>query len=163
MDRIALQEVLLDYVKKYRYILLVILCGIFLMAYPSRSDAEDIAEQPEVPLQKQETLQTELETLLSQVEGAGKVHVLLTQAEGALTLYQTDEDVSTGPDTSDITRKTVIVAQTGLIRQINPPVYLGAVVICQGGNDPVVRLAVVDAVADATGLTSDRITVLKMK
>jgi stage III sporulation protein AG len=36
-------------------------------------------------------------------------------------------------------------------------------VICQGAADPAVRLAVVEAVADATGLGADRISVLKMK
>jgi len=41
--------------------------------------------------------------------------------------------------------------------------YRGAVVVCQGGDNASVRLAVVEAVSNATGLTSDRITVLKMK
>jgi hypothetical protein len=40
---------------------------------------------------------------------------------------------------------------------------MGAVIVCQGADKPVVRLAIVEAVADATGLSTDTITVLKMK
>ena len=39
----------------------------------------------------------------------------------------------------------------------------GAVVVCDGGDDAAVRLAVTQAVSAYTGLGSDRITVMKMK
>jgi hypothetical protein len=37
------------------------------------------------------------------------------------------------------------------------------VIVCQGGDQPEVKLAVVEAVCDAVGLTADKISVLKMK
>ena len=43
------------------------------------------------------------------------------------------------------------------------PTYLGAVIVCQGGDSPTVKLAIVEAVSNATGLSADKITVLKMK
>ena len=54
-------------------------------------------------------------------------------------------------------------SEKGLVRQINPPEYLGAVVLCQGADNAAVKLAIVEAVSKATGLSTDRITVLKMK
>ena len=54
-------------------------------------------------------------------------------------------------------------AQSGLISQVLAPVYQGAVVVCQGGDQPGIRLQVVEAVCDATGLSADKVTVLKMK
>jgi stage III sporulation protein AG len=54
-------------------------------------------------------------------------------------------------------------AQQGLISQVLPPSYLGAVIVCQAGDQPEVKLAVVEAVCDAVGLTADKISVLKMK
>ena len=39
----------------------------------------------------------------------------------------------------------------------------GAVVVCQGADDPQVRLDVTTAIAAYTGLGSDKITVMKMK
>ena len=43
------------------------------------------------------------------------------------------------------------------------PVYQGAVVVCQGAGDSRVRLTVVDAVSVLTGLSSDKISVVKWK
>ena len=41
------------------------------------------------------------------------------------------------------------------------PQYLGAVVVCDGADSPQVQLAVTQAVAQFTGLSTDRISVLK--
>ena len=38
----------------------------------------------------------------------------------------------------------------------------GAVIVCEGAEDPQVRLALLQAVRSYTGLASDRITILKM-
>ena len=49
------------------------------------------------------------------------------------------------------------------MRQENPAQYLGVIVVCEGADSPAVRLAIVEAVSDVTGLGADRISVLKMK
>ena len=54
-------------------------------------------------------------------------------------------------------------AESGLVQQILPPTYQGAVILCQGADSAAVRLALIEAVSNATGLSSDRISVLKMK
>jgi stage III sporulation protein AG len=36
-------------------------------------------------------------------------------------------------------------------------------VVCQGADDPVVKLLIVDAVSKVTGLGADKISVMKMK
>ena len=102
--------------------------------------------------------------MLSRLYGAGEVEVLLTQACGEETIYQTDDNQSR----EDFRTDTVIVTnqdrkETGLVKQVNAPIYLGAIVLCQGADSPQVKLSIVEAVSSATGLTSDRITVLKMK
>ena len=92
------------------------------------------------------------------MEGAGKVAVLLTESRGGEIFYQTEGD----------DQRTVLVtgtdrSESGLVRTTQSPVYQGAVVVCQGADSPAVRLAVVEAVSNATGLGTDRITVLKME
>lgn len=166
MDWVDIKSRGVESLKKYKYILVVVLAGIFLMALPEKKAEEPaISQTAEV---SQQSLEESLSRLLSKIEGAGKVEVLLTQAEGSKTLYQTDEDRSVGETTTERRGKTVLVTngareETGLIRQINPPTYQGAVVLCQGGDNAGIRLAIVEAVANATGLTTDKITVLKMK
>ena len=96
------------------------------------------------------------------------MRVMLSVATGEEVLYQTDRDVSEDEKGSDKRIDTVTVTdsqrnETGLIRQINPPDYLGAVVVCQGADDPAVRLRVAEAVARITGLGMDKIYVVKMR
>lgn len=170
MDWVRIRDRAWEFLKKYRYVALVLLAGLILMLLPE--GGEDRKEEQSQTVELQETqptcLQDSLEDILSQIEGAGKVRVLLTEAAGERTVYQTDEDISTNAETSSVRRETVILsgsdrAENGLVQQVNPPTYLGAIVVCQGADRAAIRLAVVEAVANATGLTSDKITVLKMK
>ena len=166
MDWISLKRSGREYLQKYRYVLLVLLAGILLMCLPTGGTEPDTQQPQAAPQPSQPELQDALAELLSQIAGAGEVRVLLTQAAGEQTLYQTDEDISNQETSSQIRRETVLVSgdtQTGLIRQILPPSYRGAIVLCQGADNAQIRLSIVQAVANATGLTSDKITVLKMK
>ena len=164
MEWETLKRQMPDFLKKYRYAALVLIAGIALMLLPGKETAEPHSEGSTTTTCVSPSTQEQLEMILSQIQGAGKVRVLLTLAEGERTVYQTDS--STAVDSLKV--ETVILtdadrAQQGLILQINPPVYLGAVIVCQGADSAAVRLAVTEAVSDATGLSSDKITVLKMK
>lgn len=164
MDWMTIRDKALEFGKKHWYVLLVLLLGLVLMSIPT-GEEENTAPIVQEQVQQESDLQQELESILSQIQGAGKVRVLLTEAYGARTVYQTDEDTSSGGDTAS---QTVIVTdadrnQQGLIYRVDPPGYLGAVIVCQGGDRATVCLAIVEAVSNATGLSADRITVLKMK
>lgn len=156
---------------KYKYAVLIMVIGIVLMLIPGSvsSGLSGKKEQPaEVTPTEQKDIQRELETILGFISGAGDVKVMLKEATGAETVYQSNED-RTDSESSSSTRTDVITVtdsdrgQYGLVRQVNPPKYMGAVILCQGADDPNVKLAVVDAVSKITGLGSDKIAVLKMK
>ena len=147
---------------KYAYVLIVIFAGMFLMLLPGK-ESVDPAPYEEAPKQA-DSMQENLEAILSKIQGVGRVQVLLTEAQGSRTIYVQDESTSQDSLKTD----AVIItdssrSQTGLVCQVLPPVYQGAVIVCQGGDDPSVRPAVVDAVCDATGLSADRLTVTKLK
>ena len=147
---------------KYKYVLMVVLAGLCLMLLPGR-EAEEPTPPSIVPTEDT-TMQESLEAILAKIQGVGRVEVLLTEAAGSQTLYVYDESASGESLKSDAVIITDSArSQTGLVSQVIPPVYLGAVVVCQGGDSPPVRLAVVEAVQAATGLSADKITVLKMK
>lgn len=154
----------LDLALRYKYALLVVVLGIALMLIPGRT--EKTAKIPTVTSPQTSKSQDfqQLEDFLCQIQGVGKVHVLLAYAKGEETVYQTDSDISDNDSRID----TVIITdsqrgESGLVQQINPPTYLGAVVVCQGADRAEVRLAIVEAVSTYTGLGADRISVLKMK
>ncbi len=146
--------------KKYRGAVLVLLCGIALMCLPRQQETKKAAV-PEV----QQTLEQALEKILSQVSGAGEVRVLLSGQLSETKRYQTDDTQS---GSGELRQETVILTgenrvQTALVRQTEAATYRGAIVVCQGAENPKVALSVVQAVAAVTGLSTNRITVLKMK
>ena len=152
--------------KKYKYALIILIVGIILMMLPDKTEIQTTDSISTISTQK--SLDEELAQILSLIDGAGEVQVLLTKEIGEETIYQTDEDTSVQADSSSVKIKTIILttadkAQTGLIKQINPPKYLGAIVLCQGADRPSVRLAVTEAVSKITGLGANNISVLKMK
>lgn len=154
------------WVEKYKYALMVILLGLGLMVLPAtQSEPEADLPLPTEPIQ--EDLEEKLESILCKISGAGKVEVLLSIRTGEQTHYQTNIDRDEGSSLRENT-DTVLVDQgsgqeTGLVSRTDPPVYLGAVVVCQGAGNAQVRLAIVEAVKCATGLGADAITVVKME
>ena len=168
MDRVAITQQAGELIRKYRYVLLVLAVGVFLMLLPARQEETDTPAAPEKAVTKSECdLTEELTQILKQVKGAGEVKVLLTVATGEKTVYQYDSDASAG-ETGIVRHETVIVTdgnrnQSGLVQQINPPVYQGAIIVCQGADNDVVRLHIIEAVARVTGLGTDKISVLEMK
>lgn len=157
------------WLQRYRYPILIVLVGLVLLMLPGRSATDD-TETPsaEVSRTEQADPARELEEILAQISGVGKVRVMLSVGTGQITVYQQDED-STGSDSgSSVRRETVTVTdaernEQALITQIIPAAYQGAVVVCQGAQSASVRLAVVEAVCKATGLGANQIVVLKMK
>ena len=157
-----------DFLKKNRAAALVLLAGLLLMLLPTGREQSQSAASPEETTPREQTLEERLENILREVSGVGTVRVLLTQDAGEERVYQLDEQELTDGDRRELRQETVTVTQSdrqqdGLVKKVVSPVYRGAVIVCQGGDNPTVRLSVVEAVSGATGLPSNRITVLKMK
>ena len=124
------------------------------MVIPVGSEETD----PVPTVTAEETLESRLDAILCCIDGAGEVKVLLTEDRGGEVFYQTE-----GEDGKTVLISGADRSESGLVRTTEAPAYRGAVVVCQGADSAAVRLAVVEAVANATGLGTDRITVLKMK
>ena len=83
-------------VGKYKYVLLILLLGILLMSLPEGSK-ESMQPEISVPAPVYASKAEELEAILSQISGVGKVRVMLTEAAGSETIYQTDEEAANAP------------------------------------------------------------------
>lgn len=162
MDWLEQKNRVLGVFRKYRSVMLAALAGILLMTFPDSK--QDIPPQKPSEVIVEQDLESELAVILSSISGAGKVDVLLTQQEGERTVYQCDEIRNEG----ELRLDTVLITgstrdESGLILQILPPVYRGAIIVCEGADNARVQLDIVEAVKNVTGLSSDRIAVLKMK
>lgn len=152
--------------EKNKFVLLIVALGIIFMMLPT-GDGDEIPKNSEPVSVEASSITDELCAILGQIQGVGKVRVMITEQSSAQTVYQVDEDRTEGSDTNSVRRETVILsgngAESGLIQTVTPPTYLGAIIVCQGADSPAVRLAVINAVSAVTGISTDRISVLKMK
>ena len=159
------KEKVIQWLGKYRYVLLVVLLGLGLMLIPSENGKGSSTNPTStVPVENGISLAEELEEILSYIQGAGKVQVMLTVAKGEEIIYQTDGSTAENGGRQD----TVVITdenrtQSGLVQQSIPPTYRGAIVVCQGADSPTVCLAIKEAVSKVTGLDTSQISVLKMK
>ena len=166
---------LLSGLKRYKYVALVILIGLALLLIPTKSTQKKT--DPETKQTNDEAafladVEQRLALTLAQMQGAGEVRVMLTLKTGAETRYQTD--VSTATETgqsgerSSREQKTVILStgsayDEAAVSAVEYPRFQGALILCQGADDPSVKLNCINAVSALTGLKSDQITVVKMK
>lgn len=156
------------FLKKYKYAILVLVIGAALMLLPSMHTVSKNTQPVPSEASTEYCVQDELESILSYVKGVGRVKVMLKEASGTETIYQTNQDISVSDNGSDTRIEVITVTdgernEQGLVKQINPPRYSGAIILCEGAGDPGVKLAVVEAVSKITGLGTDKIAVLKMK
>ena len=165
------------WIQKFRYPLLIFLAGLILLylgAPRNRSEAEPGEEKTQpssVSLQNFdiEAFETDLQDKLSLIEGAGQVELLLALEDTEEVVYASDiRRSSAGAENSSYENNLTILSdgnygeQPVQIKSVCPT-FRGAVILCEGGDQTTVRLAITEAVSTACGLSMDKISVLKMQ
>ena len=178
MDQLnKVPQKIIQFLKKNKFVLLLIVIGVVLLLLPSSSAKSESTEnhQPEETLSDTdyaESIEKKLEELLSMVDGAGQVRVMLTLQSGCRTEYhsdvQTTTDKSDEKEQTSEQRKTVILSEgsaydKAAISAVEYPQFQGALVLCEGAERSAVKLNLIHAVSALTGLSSSQITVVKMK
>ena len=161
-----MKEKLRDILKKYRFAALVALAGVVLMLLPGKKDSMPDAETAERETFSLEETERRMAEMLGAMDGVGRVQVMLTLKNGpelelAEDADDTDRDGELRRQREPVTLNRGSGYQDVVVTRETYPVYLGAVVVCQGAGSGGVRLAVTEAVAALTGLPADRITVVQ--
>lgn len=126
-----------------------------------------------------ELLEKNLTYAVSKIEGAGRPQVLVTLENTAETIYATEErknkeaseDKSSGEitrkkESDDCEKKYITVKDSEgtehalAVKKIEPKVK-GVVIICPGGDDPIVKNRITEAVTTALSISSKRVCVTK--
>ena len=152
--------------EKYRVVLLVILAGLVLLMLPLDHVDEPLQEETTADAQFDlAVLEARLEEALSKIDGAGEVTVVLTIQNGPRQVLAQDVDRGSGEEE---TTETVILSrgsstqETVTVQELYPS-YQGALLVCEGGDDPDVRLKLTEATSALTGLGADKISISKGK
>lgn len=157
-------------VKKYRLPLLILVAGVALMLLPT-GNADTTRTEPaqtQQSLFSPDEVRTQLEALLAQIDGAGRVELLLTLASAERTVYQMDARTVSSASGTTTEQQTVFQQSSSsqklpVAQQVYGPEYQGALVVCDGADRAAVRQAIKEAVSSLTGLGSNHIAVIKMK
>lgn len=146
--------------KEGKYVLCIFLLGAILLLLPKCSGGEkaertEATEQITPPAFELSEQERRLSEAVSSIAGAGRAQVVLS-VRGSVGRELAAEDgetliVSTGGG-----------AQAPVELRFIYPEYQGALVLCEGAEDPQVRLAVTEAVRAVTGLGTDRISVARL-
>ena len=152
--------------EKYRLVWLVILAGLILLMLPMGEEEEPVQETTTATTQFDlAALENRLEEALSKIDGAGEVTVVLTIQNGPRQVLAQDVDRRTGEgeNTETVSLSRGSSAQETVAVQELYPSYQGALLICEGGDDPDVRLKLTEATSALTGLGADKISISKGK
>lgn len=145
--------------------LLIVIAGVLmltLMVVPSfRKTVEPDSETPTENEQNNyiNDTQNQLCELISSIEGAGKTKVFLTLESSEEKIYASDIN-------GDKTEYVVIKENSdegGMLLKIRKPVIRGVAVVCEGGDNPVVKVDIINAICSSLGVSSTRISIAKMK
>ncbi len=162
---------------KLKYPILVLLLGLALLALPPRGEktaepAGPPGDAGEAGDESVAAVEARMERILGEIEGAGRVRVMLQYAAGEKSIYQTDseQEVRTGEEEKETRTsvQTVLASKESsrdspVVVQTIYPTFRGALVVSEGAGDSAVKLNLVNAVSSLTGLGADKITVIKMK
>ncbi|MDO4811609.1 MAG: stage III sporulation protein AG [Eubacteriales bacterium] len=154
--------------KKYKFVVFIILAGVLLMMLPSgkktqTTKKETTGTEETFSLKEMEEKMTDV---LSHIQGVGKIRVMLTLKSGsqlhlAEDISRSDKENDTKYDSETVTVNRGSGSQEVVVTNQIYPTYQGAVIVCQGAGQSSVRLAVTEAVAALTGLSADKISVVK--
>lgn len=126
------------------------------------------------------TLETNLENILSRIEGVGKVKVLVTYSQSSQTIAMYNENsknssieekdsgggtrITQETDTQkDIIYKEENGKKVPITQTVINPKVEGAIVTAQGANDANVKNNIIQAVEAVTGIATHKIQVFEMK
>ena len=184
-----MKEQLVCKIGKYRInlntvVFILGIAGILLIGLSSLLP-EHKEEAPEAAVQETDAkayaaqLEERLQGILQQTEGVGKAQVMVTLENGYRRVYAKSEKVNNDiledvraqdekkTQEKQVTEQTYVLVdgaggKVPLVTAELEPEIKGVVVVCQGGNDPLVVRRVVETVRVALNISSSRISVARL-
>jgi len=154
----------LQILKKNQYVLIVLFVGLIIILIPGSSDTKEdpeaqvtASEESELYFSVEEQ-EKKIAQALSEIEGAGDVTVVLSVKTSTEQEVAVDED---GEKTQTVIISSSEGTESALTLRYIYPEYQGALIVTEGAENATTKLNIIEAVANLTGLGTDKITVTK--
>lgn len=149
--------------------ILLICLSEFLPQSKQTETGQETTAQSEADFCQQ--TEEKLSETIAEMQGAGRVKVMLTLESSDERIYATDEksDIKTGSNTTQKSYDAQYVlidsasGDGGMLLKTNAPQVKGVIIVCDGGDDPTVVNQITNAVCATLGIGANRVSVLKMK
>lgn len=160
--------------KSNKYVIAVLLLGLVLILLPKSAGekTKEVSQNTDTEEFSLELEEKRIASALEEIEGVGSVRVVLTLKTGTEAVMAVDTQQSEKENENGTSRELsmtyVLISkgsstQTPVTVKTVYPRYQGALVVAEGADDAEIKLRLTEAMSGLTGLTTDKITVLKMK
>ena len=113
------------------------------------------------------SLEERLTDLLSSIEDAGQVKVMVTLKSSDESVYAVNENIKNDNDSNSYSNSFVIIenksVKEGIKLKVLEPQVQGVAVVCSGGDNPIVISRIKEAITAVLGIGSNNVSVSKMK
>lgn len=159
-NNIKISEYIKGFFDKYKYPALVFAIGLLLIISDGftggdKAEAASVERGDDVL-----ALEREIKDALEKIDGVGRAEVMLSIEYSEQNVYAKEEKQNSFEEIVVINEGG---SQKALLEYTMSPVFKGALVVCDGGDQSKVKLAITDAVKALTGISSQNIIILKMK
>lgn len=142
-------------IKNIEIIIAIVVClvaiGIYLIVDVSKKDVSGGGKA---------SSQSELEAVLGQIKGVGKISVLITYGTGGENVVgQDDSSMTLEPSTGN---GSFWDSKGSLGTSNGDKKIIGIIIVCEGASDPEVQAKLLSATQVATGVNIDRIRIYPM-
>ncbi len=162
------------HIKNTKVLAVIFIIGIGLMLIPAGNEekTQQPAEETADFKGYKQTIEEDLQKILSQIKGAGKVSVMVTLSDGGDTYFAVDENASYTKGDADEARSSEIThvfkndksdGELPLITRQTYPQVSGVLICAEGASSLQVKNNIITAVEALLGVKSHRIEVLERK
>lgn len=172
-----ISEFLSNMTDKNRKIMFLVVCGAAAIALIAVSDftrtratqkAQLTSDENVLDTTYERELEQRLESIISQMDGVGRVKVMVKSASSEKSDYARNSDSSYGSDGDEKQDSEYVIVKSqsqegGILIKKDYPEIQGVFVVCDGGESSSVKNEVTNAVSALLGIGKNSISVSKMK
>lgn len=133
---------------------------------PGKSE-EPQTGQEQTEVNSSAELEERLTQLIRSIDGAGDTKVMITFDTGDENVYAVQDKSANSEKSGSYDRSYVVIEkdgeEDGLLLKVVEPEIRGVAVVCEGADIPEVRGEIVSTVTAVLGVSSNRVSIAKMK
>ncbi len=178
IKNIKIKEKLIDLFKKDKKTFLIVVIGFACIILIVLSEIDTVDSQKDKNIKSLTTesneycayLEQRVEDVVSSIDGAGKVKVMITISETTEYVYAQNQNgtkkTNKDSENSDSKSDFVIIEKdnddSGLLVKTFEPKIRGVAIVCEGGNNPTVQQQIYSTVSAVLNVSTARISISKL-